>query len=257
MSTDLHTLSGAYAVDALSDDEARLFDTHLEGCPACRDEVRELQDAAARMGASEAIAPPAALRARVLAAADQLPQLPPKVTNVTPIATARSRRWTAQLVAAAAAVVLVLTGGFVVLQSQRDDSVPVATSAVFSASDARTKTVETDHGRLVVAASPSLGQVAVKTEGLHSLTGRQVYQMWTIHSGTATSQGLVENLKAGKVMAMPSEGTTVAITVEPAGGSERPTTPPIVTLDPRSVCGVSGPGERPARPVPRCDRRGR
>jgi len=35
MSTDLHTLSGAYAVDALSDDEARLFDTHLEGCPAC------------------------------------------------------------------------------------------------------------------------------------------------------------------------------------------------------------------------------
>jgi anti-sigma-K factor RskA len=232
MSTDLHTLSGAYAVDALSDDEARLFDTHLEGCQACRDEVRELQDAAARMGASEAVAPPAALRARVLAAADQLPQLPPKVTSID---AARSRRWTSQLVAAAAAVVLVLTGGFVVLQSQRDDSVPVATSAVFSARDARTKTVETDHGRLVVAASPSLGQVAVKTEGLHSLTGRQVYQMWTIHSGTATSQGLVENLKAGKVMAMPSEGTTVAITVEPAGGSQRPTTPAIVTLDPRSV----------------------
>jgi anti-sigma-K factor RskA len=232
MSTDLHTLSGAYAVDALSDDEARLFDTHLDGCQACRDEVRELQDAAARMGAAEAVAPPVALRARVLAAADQLPQLPPKVTSID---AARSRRWTAKLVAAAAAVVLMLTGGFVALQLQRDDSVPVATSAVFSASDARTKTVETDHGRLVVAASPSLGQVAVRTEGLHTLTGRQVYQMWTIHSGTATSQGIVENLKAGKVMAMPSAGTTVAITVEPAGGSQRPTTPPIVTLDPRSV----------------------
>jgi anti-sigma-K factor RskA len=233
MSIDLHTLSGAYAIDALSDEEARLFDTHLKDCQACRDEVRELQDAAARMGASEAVAPPPALRARVLAAADHQPQLPPKVTSIS---AARSRRWTSQLVAAAAAVVLVLTGGFVVLQAQRDDSgVTSATSTVFSATDARTKTVETDHGRLVVAASPSLGQVAVKTDGLHSLTRRQVYQMWTIHSGTATSAGVVENLNAGKVMAMPSEGTTVAITVEPAGGSPRPTSPPIVTLDPRDV----------------------
>jgi anti-sigma-K factor RskA len=232
MSSDLHTFSGAYAVDALSAEEARLFDTHLEGCQACRDEVRELQDAAAQMGASEAVSPPPALRARVLAAADQQPQLPPKVTSIN---AARSRRWTSQLVAAVAAVVLVLTGGLVALQSQRDDSVPAATSAVFSAGDARTKTVDTDHGRLVVAASPRLGQVAVDTKGLHSLTGRQVYQMWTIHSGTATSQGILENLQAGKVMAMPSEGTTVAITVEPAGGSERPTTQPIVTLDPRSV----------------------
>ena len=73
------------------------------------------------------------------------------------------------------------------------------------------------------------------TNGLDSLTGRKVYQMWTIHSGTFTSQGLVENLKAGKVMSMPSDGTTVAITVEPAGGSERPTTRPIVALDPKTV----------------------
>ncbi len=233
MSTDLHTLSGAYAVHALSEDEARLFDAHLEGCQACRDEVRELQDAAARMGASEAATPPPGLRARVLAAADQQPQLPPKVTSIS---AARSRRWTSQLVAAAAAVVLVLTGGYVVLQSRSDDSkVPAATSAVFEADDARTKTVDTDHGRLVVAASPSLGQVAVDTDGLRSLSSRRVYQMWTIHSGTATSAGVLEDLDAGKVMAMPSAGTTVAITVEPAGGSEQPTSPPIVTLDPGSV----------------------
>ncbi|MEO5710860.1 MAG: anti-sigma factor [Nocardioidaceae bacterium] len=234
MSTDLHTLSGAYAVNALSADEARLFDTHLEGCQACRDEVRELQDAAARMGASESVAPPAALRARILAAADREAQLPPRVTSIS---AAPSRRWTSRLVAAAAAVVLVLTGGFVALQSQGDDSNVVAAtvSQVFKASDARTRTVPTDRGRLVVAISPTLGQVAVRTNGLQPLTGRRVYQMWTIHSGTSTSQGVVENLAAGKVMALPSEGTTVAITIEPDGESVHPTTPPIVTLDPQSV----------------------
>ena len=36
-------------------------------------------------------------------------------------------------------------------------------------------------------------------------------------------------------MAMPSAGTTVAITVEPSGGSEQPTTRPIVTVDPATV----------------------
>ena len=51
MSIDLHTLAGAYAIDALSAEEAREFVKHLEECEACRDEVRELQSAAATLGA--------------------------------------------------------------------------------------------------------------------------------------------------------------------------------------------------------------
>jgi anti-sigma-K factor RskA len=238
MSNDLHTLSGAYALDALSDEEAHLFDTHLEQCQACRDEVRELREVAAKLCASEANAVPPGLRARVLAAADQQPQLPPKVTpNVTPIGVARSRRWRPQLVAAVAAAVLVLAVGIGVLQSQRDESSVMATtvSQVFQAPDARTKTVVTDHGKLTVAASPTLGRMAVETDGLQPLNGGKVYQMWAIHSGTSTSVGLVEDLAAGKAMAMPSTGTEVAITVEPAGGSEQPTSAPIVTLDPETV----------------------
>ncbi|WP_103337818.1 zf-HC2 domain-containing protein [Amycolatopsis sp. CA-126428] len=40
---DLHTLTGAYAVNALSDLERAQFDRHLNECDACRLEVRELQ----------------------------------------------------------------------------------------------------------------------------------------------------------------------------------------------------------------------
>lgn len=233
MSTDLHTLSGAYAVDALSAEEAQAFATHLEECQACRDEVRELQEAAALMGASEALAAPPALKARVLAAADQLPQLPPKVT---PLGAAPSRRWTARVLSAAAAVVLVVAAGFAVSQGRQDQSsITASTATVFAAQDAHTKTVDTDHGSLTVATSPSLGRMAVQTDGLQKLPTSRAYQMWTIHAGTATSAGLLEDLEAGKVMSMPSAGTTVAITVEPAGGSTEPTSKPIVTVDPEQV----------------------
>src|ERR671929_154341 len=53
--TDVHTLSGAYALDALDPEEASEFRAHLEGCAACRQEVRELRDAAASMGAAAAV----------------------------------------------------------------------------------------------------------------------------------------------------------------------------------------------------------
>jgi hypothetical protein len=135
-------------------------------------------------------------------------------------------------------VVLVLTGGFAVLQSQRDDSGVVASSSVsqvFDAPDARTRTVPTDHGTLTVAASDSMGRMAVDTDGLQKLTGNRVYQIWAVHAGTMTSVGVVDDLDAGEAMAIPGDGTTVAMTVEPKGGSEQPTTPPFVRVDPKNV----------------------
>jgi anti-sigma-K factor RskA len=236
MTTDMHTLSGAYAVDALSAEEAEQFATHLEQCPACREEVRELQEAAAAMGADEATAPPAALKGRVLAAADQLPQMPPKVT---PLERARSRRWAARIGAVAAAVVLVAGAAFGIGQLQPDQKQPVmaeSVSQVFDAKDAKTETVDTSNGgKITVATSQQLGRMALETHALPPLGSKQVYQMWAIHNGSPTSAGVVDNLAAGKAMAMPSDHTTVALTIEPSGGSDQPTSRPIVVMDPATV----------------------
>jgi anti-sigma-K factor RskA len=234
MSTDLHTLSGAYAIDALTSEEAEQFATHLEGCQACRDEVRELQEASARLGASEAIAPPPALKARVLAAADQLPQLPPKVTSTR---VARPRRWITWAGAVAAAVVLV-TGGIIGVNQLNNQDTPVASdsvSKVFSAPDAKTATVDTPEGPVRVATSADSGQMALDTARLHHLSQSRVYQMWAVHNGRPTSVGVVDDLDSGKVMPIPASGTTVAITIEPEGGSKQPTSKPIVEMDPAQV----------------------
>lgn len=235
MSIDLHTLSGVYVIDALSPEEAAEFEKHLEQCPACRDEVRELREAAARLGASEAVTPSAHLKARVMAAADKTPQLPPKVRTV---GSARRHRWTPRLLSVAAAVVLIVAAGFTFNQIQQHDDQSVmadSVSQVFKATDAHTTAVNTKNGKVVVATSKRLNEMAVDTAGLKKLGAAQVYQLWQIKGGTMTSAGLLKDVATGKSMQMPGVGTKVAITVEPAGGSAQPTTMPFVQVDPRTI----------------------
>ena len=46
MTSDIHALSGAYAIDALDDIERAQFERHLAECAECRDEVDSLREAA-------------------------------------------------------------------------------------------------------------------------------------------------------------------------------------------------------------------
>ena len=77
MSADLHTLTGAYAAHALSDTERLAFERHLDACPACAREVRELEATSACLGAAVAAPPPPELWERIRAEALVTRQLPP------------------------------------------------------------------------------------------------------------------------------------------------------------------------------------
>jgi anti-sigma-K factor RskA len=247
--TDVHTLSGAYALDALDAEEAAGFREHLDGCDACCQEVRELRDAAARMGAVETVRPPAELRARVLASADRTPQLPPPPRGeqdpvVTPLArperatTSRPRRRWDRLVLAAAAVLLVGGGavGLGQVLGDSDSSVDPA-QHVFQAEDARTLDEPTmNGGSLKVAVSRKLHEMAVDTSGLPKLNGGRVYQLWTVGADdTAVSVVVIDTPGESAFMDIPAAGTTVALTIEPKGGSEQPTNAPIVAVKPSAV----------------------
>lgn len=238
MSTELHTLSGAFALDALTAEEAARFRTHLEECAACRDEVRELRAAAARMGEVEATAPPAALKARVLAAVDRTPQEPPKVVPHDRGSADRWRRWAPRLAAAAAAIVVAVGGAIGIGQmtgNEPTDNLSARVVRVFDAQDVRKTEVDTSHGPVRVATSAGRGEMAVDTSGLRPLDSGHVYQLWSIAAGSPVSVGVLDDPGAGASMEMPEPGTQVAITVEPAGGSEQPTTQPIVEVDPAAV----------------------
>ena len=61
--SDIHALSGAYAVDALDELERVGFERHLAGCATCQAEVASLREATAAMADDAALAPPPELRA--------------------------------------------------------------------------------------------------------------------------------------------------------------------------------------------------
>ncbi|HEY0775967.1 MAG TPA: anti-sigma factor [Nocardioidaceae bacterium] len=240
MSTDLHTLSGAFALNALSAEEAEQFRRHLEACAVCRQEVRELQQAAARMGASEAVPPPAYLKARVLSAADRTPQLPPRTGGGGNVIEVPPHRWGRRMLLAAAAAVLVVAGGIGISQlgNESDEQQSLLAEGVvrvFEAEDAHRAEMPTETGgTLRVAASPELNQMAVDTDELPPLDDQHVYQLWAVHDGAMESVGVLEPDK-GAYMDMPTPDTEVAITVEPVGGSEQPTTDPIMRVNPSEI----------------------
>lgn len=75
---DLHTLTGAYVLDALTGEELEAFAAHLGHCPACTQEVAEFRATAARLAAAAALPAPAPMRQAVAHRIETVRQLPPR-----------------------------------------------------------------------------------------------------------------------------------------------------------------------------------
>lgn len=56
--SDSHTLTAAYALNALDPGEHEQFTDHLSRCEECRQEVAEFQATASRLAAAVAVPPP-------------------------------------------------------------------------------------------------------------------------------------------------------------------------------------------------------
>jgi anti-sigma-K factor RskA len=234
MSADVHALAGAYALNALPSDEQAFFERHLAACDACRFEVAELQETAARLAAGVAAAPPAALRDRVLAAADVTRQLPPEPTTIRQRTPARPQDWRHRLflpVAASLVLVVVALGGVIInLTSRLPQTGPEPTAVVNVLGAEDLQTVELDLGGTVPGRflySPSLDRGVLVAHGVADPGGRQTYEFWLMHDGHPVPAGVFRPDEGGAAIAevtAPVRGAElVAITIEPAGGSEQPT----------------------------------
>ena len=71
---DEHALVGAYAMNAVDEQERAEFEVHLAGCPLCSVDVPAFREILARYAASAQSTPPADLIARAMAEARRVRQ---------------------------------------------------------------------------------------------------------------------------------------------------------------------------------------
>lgn len=292
MKDELHTLSGAYVVNALPAEEEAVFERHLVGCAACRVEVKRLRETVAWLALLKAQPPPAGLRARVLAALAAIRPVPRPASRhrgsaadvavweaggrplppAGPPAPARlgaaggpgavpgypgtarntsepgegqvirPRRRRARALAGVAAVAsaAAVALGVVAFDARRDlgelRARDQAVAAVLAAPDARTVRVRAPSGGTgTVVVSRARDRVVFTSSGLPRLPDSRVYELWLLGPDGARPAGLLDHGDDGTstpVLAQALDGDErVGLTVEPAGGSRRPTTKPLLVAD--------------------------
>jgi hypothetical protein len=224
MTSDIHALSGAYAVDALDAGERALFERHLAECAACSSEVESLQEAAALLAETTVAVPSPQLRDRVLADIAGVRPLPPPGGTVTPIEPRRRRRAVTFLVAAAAAVAIG-TGG-IIGQQVNDDDPDSRYEQVLEASDAQRFSVELDGGATAtVVRSKELNEAWLVTDDMPAAPNGHAYALWLQHDEVMVPAGIMPEGSDNEVLLSGDAATAdgAGITVETA--DEEPTEP--------------------------------
>lgn len=218
---EVRELLGAYCVDAVDETERRAVEHHLDGCGDCRAEAGLLLEAAAAL-ASQPATPPPQVWEGVRAAVREEGGRP-----VTPLRR-RPRlgvRLAALGTAAAVAALVVLTVR--AMSDQRDLEDRIATLE---------RDPGVDHVVLRSADDTVTADVVLLGDGtgylvrhdLDPLPAGRVYQLWALTGEAAASAGVLgPDPGTARFRARPPVDG-FAVSVEPAGGSSRPTTDPLV-----------------------------
>lgn len=262
-------LLAAWALDAVDDRERRDLERRLEADPHLQARADALHGTVARLAASTPAEPPVGLRDRVLeavAAAERDPVQAPAQAPAQdpahdsaqgaagdPAASGLSRpadldqhrarrrpeqrRWWVTVASAAAAAVVAVA----LLVSQPWTEAPgisegdqlTALEQVLRVEGAQHLESEVAGGGEVEAAMAPSGEAVLAVRDLPDAAEGHTYQLWTIQGEEPpASAGLLEvqdGLALVRMQQLPADAA-MAVTVEPAGGSDAPTTDPIVVL---------------------------
>jgi anti-sigma-K factor RskA len=245
---NLHALTGAYAVDAIDDEAERArFEHHVRRCHDCTAELRGMADTATRLAFAAAQPAPPDLRDRVLAAVSRTRQLPPHVEGhrQTEAGRAAARRppvaWrprVAWLLAAASVIaVIALTVALIQTRGQLDKTraQQARIAAVLAAPDARAVSQPTSAGgTATVVYSRSHRALVVTSARLPPAPPGKVYELWLLGPPKVRPAGFLRPASNGRSapVLVPGlvHGDQLGLTVEPAGGTPKPTTTPILVL---------------------------
>ncbi|WP_411698346.1 anti-sigma factor domain-containing protein [Conyzicola sp.] len=192
-----------------------------------------------------AVEPDAAATVTPLVAVPAPAQATPAQTApaLTPAGQKAQSRWFTRpavaLVSAAAVLGLILGGGVLVNtigESQTQQLAADQLAAINASRDMQQAVAEVEGGGTATLVwSNELASSAMIVDGLPALPSDKVYELWYIDTESvarpAGTFGVGENGATWRVLeGEMHSGDTVGVTVEPSGGSDTPTTAPIVAI---------------------------
>ena len=218
----LDELLGAYALDAVDDDERRRVEEYLRVSPRAAAEVEQHREVATML-AYTGMDAPAGLWDRILSELDEPAPAPPAgLAKVLPLderrRTVRSAMtWVAAT--AAAAAIAVLAVGVLDRGDAPSDPVLAAAEAARSDRDSRITDLVADGSEVVVEAIiDNDGHGFVLADGLPELGADQTYQLWGIVGEQVISIGVLGPHPETEIFTVKGDLVGLAITIEPAGG---------------------------------------
>jgi anti-sigma-K factor RskA len=235
---DVAALITAHALGALDPEQSELAERHIAASDACRRAYEDALETSAVLALAVADSePPADLRDRIVAAARAERSEAAPARTLRAVAPRRRSRFAGlltpsggfALAGVAAAIVFAL-----IAVSQHDSassarSERAALVAILSAKDARVVPLAASgggqaSGRVIV----SQGRAALVSSLAAAPSGR-TYQAWGIPSGGGKPVPLPTFSRPGAVVIVNGVGSyaKLAVTVEPSGGSQAPSSAPV------------------------------
>ena len=210
----------AYVLGGMDPIERAAFEAelaeHRPGCDRCRPLFADLTEVSTRLAlAAPAVRPPADLEDRIVALA----------TGAQGPSAARPARspWLRRTLGAAAAVVLLAAGFGAGALASRDGSAELRVAALRGRGP----------GSFAVAFVPGGRTAAIIPQGVADLPAGRVYQLWVRSDGRMLGAGTFDGSGPVGTTLPVAEFDLVAVTEEPAGGSEQPSGEPLASAQVR------------------------
>lgn len=245
----IRELLGAWALDAVDDIERAAVERAIANDPELAAEARELRQTVSRIAEADAQQPPEHIREAVLARIAETPQAAERRQRRTEepdqlTQSRRRRRWQALAAAAAVIIAIAIPTGIAIDQADRADQAELQAEEAAGLAQEQSEQLAqalTDPSAELVAEDLPDGSRAVAVLGessalfaAHGMTELedQDYQLWVLDDDQAISAGVLA-WEDGRLTAQLSDvpaDAALAVTAEPVGGSEQPTSDPMVVL---------------------------
>lgn len=217
-----------FALGALTPDEKRRFEQHLDACELCRTDLATLRPVVEALPETpEQVEPPADLRKRLMAVVEEEAAERRRTERRERASSSRPSWLPRPLPALAAACVLVVAG--------------ITAGVALNGGDATTYPAASAPPGVQASLRIDDEQGEIELEGLDAPARGRVLQVWLMREGSTTPEAtdalFTPNRKGSASVVVPGDLDGVAqvlVSEEPAGGSSAPTTQPSLAFAVRS-----------------------